>query len=122
VAYASREADREDVYVTTFPEPTSRWLISKDGGDEPFWHPDGTELIYRSNDNVLVAVEVETETQTFRVGKATSLFQIDPQPSNGTKWHITPDGERFLVNTDLSPSQSDPITVVTDWRLDTGKQ
>ena len=48
IAYVSDETGRREIYVTPYPGPGGKFLISKDGGVEPLWAPDGTEIFYRT--------------------------------------------------------------------------
>ncbi|HXI11161.1 MAG TPA: hypothetical protein VNM92_00750 [Thermoanaerobaculia bacterium] len=48
LAYNSKESDREEVYVTTFPVPEGKRQISYEGGDSPRWSADGKALFFRS--------------------------------------------------------------------------
>ena len=51
----SDESDRLEVYVQSFPELRRKKRVSADGGTEPLWKRDGTELFYRM-DNKMMAV------------------------------------------------------------------
>lgn len=61
LAYYSLDSGRFEVYVTPFPEGGTRWLISKDGGHDPNWSPDGLEVHYRCG-NRLMAAKLDTKT------------------------------------------------------------
>ena len=45
-AYGSNESGRDEIYVRSFPEPGERSLVSQEGGQYPFWSPDGNTLYY----------------------------------------------------------------------------
>jgi hypothetical protein len=55
VALVSDESGRDEVYVRSYPDPSSRIQISVAGGAEPVWSRDGSRLYYRSGSQVLVA-------------------------------------------------------------------
>src|SRR5205807_2537743 len=44
VAYSSNETGNWEVYVSAFPNPSSKWQVSRGGGEEPRWRRDGKEL------------------------------------------------------------------------------
>ncbi len=61
VAYVQGERGQLQVYVSPYSEPEVKWLVSgQEGGAEPVWSPDGTELFYRSGDQMMV-VSVQTD-------------------------------------------------------------
>jgi Tol biopolymer transport system component len=98
VAYVSDESGQDEVYVRPFPESGQVTLISVDGGVEPLWRRDGTELFYRGP-HQLMSVAVTTEPG-FQVGKPVPLFE-DPFVREGsrpwTNYDVSPDGNRFLM-------------------------
>src|SRR5262249_3817256 len=113
LAYDSRDTTRFEVYLTTFPPTTSKWMVTTDGGGEPRWSKDGKELFYVSSTGGLMSVEVRNgnppEFGTHR--------RIHPGPLNwgfasGHSFDIDPKQDRFLVDLlDVQPE----ITVVLNW-------
>ena len=93
-------------------------MVSGDqGGGEPVWSPDGTELFYRSG-NKMMAVTVETEP-TFRVVKPEELFEgsyavSTTNPGFLQYYDISPDGQQFLM---IKQEQTGvaQINVVLNW-------
>jgi serine/threonine-protein kinase len=55
VALVSDESGRDEVYVRSFPDPSSRTQVSAAGGQEPTWSPDGSRLYYRAGTAMLSA-------------------------------------------------------------------
>ena len=62
------------VYVTRFPEPGGKWLVSTNGGEFPVWRRDGRELFYRAADGKLMAVPVASGSD-FAPGAPIPLFK-----------------------------------------------
>ena len=98
IAYCSDLSGMDEVFVQSFPDMTGQWQISTDGGIDPIWAPDGSELFYRKG-GAIVSVPVETDS-TFRHGNAEVLFQgeyggLDGNTAPGHD--LSPDGERFLM-------------------------
>src|SRR5262245_63185630 len=59
LAYSSNESGRREVYVRPFPETSNaRYQISVNGGTEPGWSRDGSELFYFDAASYMVAVPV----------------------------------------------------------------
>ncbi|MCH7476162.1 MAG: PD40 domain-containing protein, partial [Gemmatimonadetes bacterium] len=56
IAYSSNESGRFEVYVQSYPDPTeARQQVSTDGGTEPLWARDGSELFYRNGEKMMTA-------------------------------------------------------------------
>jgi Tol biopolymer transport system component len=118
VAYASNETGRFEVYVTSFPDPHSKWQVSSAGGEQPHWRKDGKELFYIAAGGELMAVPVNS-SNTFDFSAPQALFQTDATDPIATSEHIIydvgADGDRFLVNTRQKRATTDPIAVVLHW-------
>ena len=125
VAYASSETGRWEVYVSPFPNFSSRWQVSRgDGGEEPRWRRDGKELFYLAPDGRLMAADVKTGVG-FEAGLPAPLFQTHPrQPLSAMDfftYDVTADGQKFLVNSKVDMSNSAPLSVVLNWASETEK-
>ena len=48
LVYASSEDGRTEISVQSFPGGGNKRQISTDGGTEPLWSRDGTEILYRT--------------------------------------------------------------------------
>src|SRR5215468_7332905 len=75
VAYASNESGRVEVYVRSFPNPSSKWQISTGGGSSPRWRKDGQELFYVAADQKLTAVPIRTAAGGLDIGQPVPLFE-----------------------------------------------
>jgi len=118
LAYVSDELGPNHVYVSPYPNPDVKWLVSdEEGGGEPVWSPDGTELFYRSGNRMRV-VSVETHP-SFRAGRPEVLFEGTYQTTRGIRgyryYDISPDAQRFLMIKAVEGSQSAQINVVLNW-------
>ena len=115
VAYTSNESGRWEVYVSSFPSPGGNWRVSSGGGSEPRWRRDGKELFYLAADGKLMAVPVK-EGPPFEAGAATALFQTRRREriSSTDLWSydVSPDGQKFLINTDVGEVASSPLNLV----------
>jgi len=121
LAYVSDELGRQNVYVSPFPEPNAKWLISEEeeGGAQPVWSPDGTELFYRIRDRTMV-VSIQTRSQTLEVGKPRLLFEgryVSHSTPPGMQYYdIHPDGQRFLMMKEGElPEGQGQINVILNW-------
>jgi eukaryotic-like serine/threonine-protein kinase len=121
VAYTSNESGRDEVYVQSFPLSGAKFQISADGGREPQWRKDGTELFYIAEDRTLMAVPVkllESAPEPLQVGSPKRLF---PMPFVdtfivGLSYEVSRDGERFLMPASPSGAAAPPLTVILNWQ------
>jgi Tol biopolymer transport system component len=115
LAYVASEEGQLQVYVTRYPEADVKFLVSgEEGGAEPVWSPNGSELFYRSGDRMMV-VSVQTEP-VFSAGKSTVLFEGSyvSHPSGFQYYDISPDGQRFLMIKEDQTTTAQ-INVVLNW-------
>ncbi|HEX5632528.1 MAG TPA: hypothetical protein VFX50_04840, partial [Gemmatimonadales bacterium] len=115
LAYVSDATGRREVYVTSFPDASSTRLVSRDGGTEPRWAPNGRELFYKS-DSRLVAVPVSPGASLV-LGAPRPLFPLAGYRGarNRQQYDVSPDGQRFLMIRERDdPSRSQAI-YVDDW-------
>ncbi|MGI8640310.1 MAG: protein kinase domain-containing protein [Pyrinomonadaceae bacterium] len=115
VAFISNESGREEIYVTRFDQPGEKWRISTAGGRSPRWRRDGKELFYLAADKKLMSVAVKGAA-TFEAGTPIALFKIDSIIEGD--YEVTADGQRFLINSSVTGTQSLPFTVVLNWTAD----
>jgi Tol biopolymer transport system component/predicted Ser/Thr protein kinase len=121
IVYASGESGKLEVYAQTFPLSDRKWKVSTSGGYEPRWRADGREIYYLSEERRLMAVSVGPGP-TIDLPK--SLFQTKVA-SAVTPWRThyvpSPDGRRFLVNTQSGDPAPNSITVMSNWTVGSKK-
>ena len=111
VAYSSDESGTAEVYVSAFPPPASgrKSLVSTSGGTQTRWRRDGKELYFLSSDRQIVAASVNGGGTDFEVLDVRPLFQIRLPWGQYHAFDATADGQRFLVNAQVT--QTGPSTV-----------
>ena len=115
VAYVSDETRRREVYVAPFPGPGEPTQISTGGGDAPVWRGDGGEIFFVGPGSMLMAAEVKPQGFLLRSSPARPLFRIRPvNRFQGRFYDVSPDGQRFLLNT-LVETGEQPVTLVVNW-------
>jgi Tol biopolymer transport system component len=120
LAYTSPlEWGEREVYVTTFPTPTTRWRISTSGGEDPQWSRDGAELYYIAADKTLMAAAVRNAARagTFARVSSTTLFRASFEPHSlefGSVYSPARDGQRFLVLEVLNTDELS-LAVTMNW-------
>jgi len=112
IAYVSDESGRDEIYAQRYPGPGRKYTVSTDGGREPLWSPDGSELFYRTADQVM-AVPIGLG-DTLRVGTPRPIFadSYDRDSTVGSggvaNYDVTADGEHFvMLSTDLRRSEAE---------------
>jgi len=116
VAYQSNESGRNEIYVRPFPGPGGQGQVSTGGGISPRWRADGKELYYVAPDLKLMAAAVVAQGTTFTPGPPEALFQTHIVGSvNKQQYDVSRDG-RFLVNTDLESTSTEPIHLLLNWK------
>ena len=117
IAYGSDQAGGWEIFVQPFPNASEgKWMVSNGGGAEPRWSRDGKELFYFSGQK-LMAVPV-TLRPTFSAGVPVALFEAPIQSGNTNdshRWHVAPDGKRFLLLVGDGRNQAEPLDVVVNW-------
>jgi Tol biopolymer transport system component len=120
ISYQSDESGRFEIYVQPFQRDGPRKRISTDGGVQPFWGRDGSELFYLALDGRLIAVPVRLKATAgpLETGTAQPLFAARVgglQDISLRHYHVSPDSQRFLVDTVVEETAS-PIVIVLNWK------
>ena len=118
VAYVSNESGRREVYVQPFPEGPGRWQASVNGGAQPRWNPDGSELFYVEGADVLMAVPFQSSDSAVSLGRPDPLFQSADLNFRGVAWpqyDVSADGRRFLTATPVETDTPTTIRIVLNW-------
>ena len=123
IAYSSYESGRWEVYVRPFPNvDDARWRVSTGGGDGARWNATGNELFYllASGDTIhMMAVPIHSGSQ-FSADSPRELFAGKYADFFGLNYDAAPDGSRFLMVKDVSPTALEPagdsgLVVVLNW-------
>jgi hypothetical protein len=101
MAFASNQSGHSEVFVRPFGRDGDQVQLSNDGGSEPVWSRDGTEIFYRTaeKDVPVLAVATVSAAPAFHVVARTSLFRltdVDPvAPHAG--YDVSPDGKTLAL-------------------------
>jgi Tol biopolymer transport system component len=117
IAYESDESGRFEIYVQPFPGPGAKLPVSTNGGAQVRWPHEGKELFYIGLDERLMAVPIRLPSngQAVEVGAPVPLFPIRVGGAVSVyrqQYMVSPDGQRFLINTVLEESSASRITVI----------
>jgi len=100
LAYDSSESGRSEIYVRPFPNVGERRIqISTDGGADPVFSRDGTELFYWSEPGTIMSVAIEAGANgEFVVDVPRVAVSGDYVKGNAARqYDVASDGERFVV-------------------------
>jgi serine/threonine-protein kinase len=117
LAWATDQSGHFEVYLSRYPGPGGKWLISQEGGKEPLWDRTGKQLFYRRGDEVW-AVDVQTGP-SLSIGKPHLLFEhpglVFSYPIRA--WDLSLDGRRFLMlkNDERKPTPVTELLLVQNW-------
>jgi hypothetical protein len=95
----------------------AKWLVSTAGGTSSKWRHDGKELFFLDLSDNLVAVDVNTEGNTFRLGTPHVLFHA----AGGQAFDVTADGKKFILDSGEVNEESQPLTLVLNWTAELKK-
>jgi Tol biopolymer transport system component len=122
VAYQTNESGQHEVYVQSFPDPTTRTQISTAGGAQPRWRRDGKELFFVALDGRLMAAPLTLNANhLLEAGAPVPLFMTHmpggavPSPQK-QQYAVSPDGQRFLLNIVLDDAGSSAVSLILNWR------
>jgi serine/threonine protein kinase/Tol biopolymer transport system component len=120
IAYRSNKSGRDEIYVQAYPGPAGSQLVSTEGGSQPRWRRDGTELFYVASDNRLMVVTIgPVAGQRLDASKPVPLFRTRLEGTDQPKqqYAVAPDGQRFLMNVMAEETNVPPITIVQNWTV-----
>ena len=125
LAYVVRDgASAPQVFVSPFSNPDrERTIVSKDGGTQPRWSPDGREIFFIGSDGFLMSATVGAGA-TMSVGVPARVlarpyfngFGLFERPDT---YDVASDGRRFLMLKQLTdpnqPTKPATVVVVKNW-------
>jgi len=126
VAYQSNESGQPEVYAQPFPGPGPKMKISTNGGAQMRWRRDGHELFYIALDSRMMAVPIRPNAngEGLVAGEPVPLFTarvgdvVPLQSGYSISYVVSPDGQRFLMDTVVDEPTLAPITVILNWKPD----
>jgi Tol biopolymer transport system component len=113
ISYRSRETGTEELFVTSFPTPGSRWQVSNGGAATAgMWSTDGKNLRYRQGDKVF-NVEVHNNGGKLEFSVPKELVTLPP---NLITVSILPDDKRILALRPTGDTAVVPMDFVLNWQ------
>jgi eukaryotic-like serine/threonine-protein kinase len=110
VAYISNESGDPEIYVTSFPDVSTKVQISNSRGDRPRWSRDGRQLFYIGKDHEVMAATLRFAASGIEVTDPRKLFKLDIP-----EFEISGDGKRFLVFKVVDNQEPSTVTLIGNW-------
>ena len=106
------------IWVRPYPNvDDGRWEISNTGfGSQPRWSADGTEIYYRSGDNMM-AIKVRTEPSFVAESPRVLFEDIYYRAHEGSIQYDLeyPEGKRFLMMKEIEDFSSTKLVYIENW-------
>lgn len=116
ICYQSDETGRWDIHVKEI-DTGRRWIVSSDEGFFPFWTRDGKHIIYRSDSQVTISLDVAT-APLFATTPTAQTFDFDAT-RQVQMFDVTRDGQRVLIGArehlDSAAETRPRVVVVLNW-------
>jgi len=110
VALVSDETGSDEVYVRSYPDPSSKIQVSVGGGFEPVWSRDGSRLYYRSG-TALLSARVSLTPEFRLLGRDTVIVNTNTAGNYfSDSYQPSRDGKRVL---EILPDRDDYQLVVS---------
>jgi len=116
MAYTSTESGRAEVYVAPFPDGDRRWQVSSGGGLYPRWGPDGKEIFYVGNRNLMVAGfngDGEVSIDAPELALAVHEHPMSFEEFGSAAYDVAPDGSLVVLHYDEAVDQA--VLLVQHW-------
>ena len=95
LAYASDETGQFEIYVVPLSDPSRRVQVSRGGGAQPVWSPDGRRLFYRGPHRMMRATVRGGARPT--VERVEALFADIYERHDVTNYDVMPSGEELVM-------------------------
>jgi hypothetical protein len=116
LTFTSNQSGREEVYVQALSGEGVPVQVSREGGTEPVWAPDASELYYRGYIDgrfMLIAATLQAAPDLAVAGQR-ALFSVTEMRGTGphANYDVSPDGRTFAM---VRESQSRQIVVIQNF-------
>jgi hypothetical protein len=79
---------------------------------------DSKELFFYSVDQQIMAVDVNQNGASPQLGTPHALFKATTVGAQSGPYSVSSDGKKFVMNTVLPQSVTEPLTLITNWSAD----
>jgi Tol biopolymer transport system component len=123
LAYVSFQEGESEVYIRNM-DGSIKEKVSRAGGDEPAWSPDGTKLFYMNKEGTaLLSVEVKpgaglelgSERVVFEEPAGFEFLKHGLATLYRASYDVHPDGQRFLFIVKKKTERKMKVRVILNW-------
>ena len=114
IAFTSDSSGRTEIWVAAHPGGERRCPVSRDGGFDPSWTPDGKAIVYQSGTAFMMAA-VHSLASGCEIGEPKTLFTGPFADRPGFAHDMTGDGRLLLVHSENLLKTSPTLRVVTNF-------
>ena len=116
-AYEAEQGGSRNVYISSYPDGTRTYRVSRDGGIAPRWRGDGRELYFLEPDDAIFAVDVLKANKVMEFGLPHLLFRlpVTAEPFDDRSFDVDRNGSRFVVIRGSESGRSEMV-LVTNWK------
>lgn len=120
VAYESSESGTQEIYISSYPVPTIKYLVTHSGGAVPRWSGDGHELHYLGSAQMLYSVSISEMAGRLLIGQPRRLFRplLLPFPQDEYSFDVDRTGAHFVISTTESMDRYE-LVLATNWNTRT---
>lgn len=115
LAYQTNNGNSSEVYVTTFPNPSGKWQVSKGEGNLPRWNENGSEIFYFTSNDELRVTEVNSTGEFIKLGKVKTLFNFT-SVTPGLAYTPFKNGQRFVTCELFGETEENKIIFVQNYK------
>jgi hypothetical protein len=117
LAYTLNATGNHEIWVRPYAGSAAAVRVSANGGVDPQWSRDGSELYFLEGLKRMMVVAV-TPGATFSFRPARPLFELPFPTSNvfpNQSYDVAADGRFVMVRPAPPPAAPTPITIVLNW-------
>jgi Tol biopolymer transport system component len=107
--------DNDQVYVQPFPPTGASIRLSTTNGSGPVWTDNGKQIVFTTDGDHFMAVDISTSPNGLHAGLPRELFTQTNSHSACGSFAVDPSGERFVVAVPPKEFFDAPINVIVNW-------
>ncbi|MGH7677033.1 MAG: protein kinase domain-containing protein [Gemmatimonadaceae bacterium] len=116
LAYATNRTGRFEVYVRPVSGSGAEVQVTADGGTEPVWARDGSELFYRT-ETFLMSARLNASPKLSLVRRDTLFVDAHPRNAEHANYDVFPGGQHFVFIGATRGPENSPIIIRTNWHV-----